>query len=274
MAKNYCFTDFTMKDWGEMFQENGDILNYVCRGQESCPDTGRRHYQGWVQFNNRTRFNTALKILGGHVALFRCRGNEEQNNKYCRKDNDFQCWGKYTIQGQRTDLTTMVLAAKNCDIPLEEVADMGVGSWLRYQRGFKDFRQMAVKRQTDRWRDVSTEIYYGKTGIGKTRKAKSLGGFLIHADNIDWWDGYEGEDRIIIDEYSMQCKITKLLGLLDGYQMRLAIKGGFTYANWTKVIITTNLTELHTNARDEHRAAFERRINKWVDFDALYGSDG
>jgi hypothetical protein len=88
--------------------------------------------------------------------------------------------------------------------------------------------------------------------------------FKISGDALQWWDGYDGEKSILIDEYDNQIPITRLLNLLDGYHLRLPVKGGFTYAAWTKVIITTNLNplELHPNAKQQHRAALHRRINR------------
>ncbi len=264
MSKNYCFTDFKLRDWAEVYQ--GGHLNYACRGEESCPETKRLHLQGWVQFKVRTRFKLALEQLGGHIALFKCRGTEEQNNKYCSKDNQFMSWGEFTTQGQRADLSEIAERLKDPDIPLESIANDHPGDWMRYYRGMKDFRQMAVKANTTKFRHVETYVFFGETGTGKTRAAKQLGEFLIHGDSMDWWDGYEHEKTIIIDEYACKTPITKLLGLLDGYQCRLPIKGGFTYANWTRVIITTNLDILHDGAKDAHRRALDRRITAWVDF--------
>ena len=65
--------------------------------------------------------------------------------------------------------------------------------------------------------------------------------YMIRNDaNIVWWDGYMGEKTLIIDDFDGWISHNRMLGLLDGYQCRLAIKGGFTYARWTKVIITSN----------------------------------
>ncbi len=266
MSRNYCFTDFNMTQWDDVYKDD-DSMVYIAYGKETCPDTGRMHYQGWVQFDKRQRFKRALAALGGHVALFRCKGTEEQNNKYCRKDNDFKSLGSFTTQGERVDLVEMCRAAKDVHIPLEECAELNPGSWVRYYRGFMNVRMMAVKSATTEWRDIHVSVYSGTTGTGKTRKAVEAGGYMIHGDNLQWWDGYEGERRIIIDEYSNQIPITKLLGILDGYQLRLPIKGGFTYANWTRVIITTNLAVLHVQAKEEHQLALERRIHTWENFD-------
>ncbi len=266
MSKNYCFTSFTGIDPEEIYIQNVDILNYMAWGNEICPETGRAHKQGWLQLKKRTRHSTVCTLMGGKTALYECRGTEAQNEKYCRKDSDFKSLGEFTTQGQRTDLTRIageiLSGAKN----LRQVAEDYPGDYIRYHRGFEKMRQMHIKEQTEEFRQLDVKVYFGETGTGKTRAAKLENGFMIHGDDMQWWDGYAQEETLIIDEYNNQIPITKLLGLLDGYQLRLPIKGGFTYANWTKVILTTNLSELHPNAKDVHINALQRRINEYIEF--------
>jgi len=263
-----------LQKWEAVFEDHRNDIAYIGWGEESCPDTKRLHYQGWVQFSRRMRFHTALKIMGGHVTMFQCKGTEEQNNKYCRKDNKFRSVGNFSTQGKRQDLAEIFRQFKNPDIAIMDIADAYPGDWLRYHRGLLLTRQYAVRGSTTEYRKVIVRVFSGGTGTGKTRRAVESGGFMIHGDSLQWWDGYEGEESIIIDEYSNQVPITKLLNLLDGYQLRLAVKGGFTYANWKKVIITTNLASLHDQAKIEHQEALARRITEWINFDELYGSDG
>ena len=140
---------------------------------------------------------------------------------------------------------------------------------------------MVAKEKTRKFRQVNVEVIEGETGQGKTRhaygdEAKDI--YKIEGDSMQWWDGYEGEKTIVIDEYSNQLPITKLLNILDGYQLRLPIKGGHTYANWTKVYITTNnpWEEWHEHAKPMHRDALKRRITKWTTLNnnsALLGGD-
>ena len=132
----------------------------------------------------------------------------------------------------------------------------------------KEYKTMIDKEKRKGFRAVETEVLSGPTGCGKTRRAmESDNVYKIEGSSLQWWDGYEGESTILIDEYSNDVPITKLLNILDGYELRLPIKGGFTYANWNKVYITTNLkkSELHNNAKPEHINALNRRITKWSD---------
>jgi hypothetical protein len=92
--------------------------------------------------------------------------------------------------------------------------------------------------------------------------------YKIEGYNLSWWQDYCGEKIIVIDEYDNNVPITQMLNFLDGYKLRLNVKGSHTYAAWEEVHITTNLRleELHANAKPAHRKAFFRRISEIRDF--------
>jgi len=78
-----------------------------------------------------------------------------------------------------------------------------------------------------------------------------------------WWDGYKGEDTVIIDELSTECiSIAKLLTWFDKYKCSVEVKGGTIGLRATKFIITSNLNldELLANEKDKHKDAFRRRV--------------
>lgn len=236
-------------------------------GKETCPKTKKTHYQGWIQFENKKRFGGVKKILGTNkIHLETCRGSEHQNDQYCQKDGDFWTLGKFVCQGQRSDIEHVrkeILGGKSRDAVIKDNTKI----WCQYRKGLGDLLEIVTKENSQNFRKVEVEYVYGPTGTGKTRYAASHpNSYKIEGDNMQWFDGYNGEKTLIIDEYSNDVKITKLLNICDGYQLRLPIKGGFTYAAWTKVIITSNLypDELHEMAKRRHRDALKRRITKTI----------
>jgi hypothetical protein len=82
-----------------------------------------------------------------------------------------------------------------------------------------------------------------------------------------WFDGYEGEGTLVLDEFRCQIKCSKMLRILDGHQLRLDTKGGHTHANWTNVVITTNFPpeEWYPGLNPRHRDALSRRINHVIE---------
>ncbi len=206
------------------------------------------------------------------IALYPCNGSPAANETYCKKEGKFQWLGEFTTQGKRTDIhevDSMIQDGKT----VEDIGDTYIGIYMRYYSSIcKRITASGMSRAKD-FRVLDVSIYSGETGSGKTRQAVATGGFMIHADDLQWWDGYQNEKTLIIDEYNNQVTITRLLAILDGYLLRLPVKGGFTYAQWTTVILTTNLAVLHENAKDVHREALDRRISRWVYFGLMAGSD-
>ena len=265
-SRNFCFTDFKVIDFGQVWNNHKDIIRYLCWGTETCPTTKRIHQQGWIQMINPKDLSVVSKLLG-RIHIERMLGTEFQNEVYCKKDGDFESRGTFRSQGFRSDFEDI---KKRLDAgeDMIEVAQSHFGDYIRYHKGFDKYVELLLTESTKAFRQLTVIVHHGATGTGKTRSAVegNPDHYMIRGDDLQWFDGYKGQATLIIDEYSNQVPITKLLSLLDGYQLRLPKKGSFTYANWTKVIITTNLDVLHQNAKPEHLEALERRITEMIDF--------
>ncbi len=278
-SRNWCFTDFELLPLNEIYENNKDIIRYMCWGLETCPTTGRKHNQGWIQFRNKKRLNGvrgAFKhsdVPKIKIHLESCRGSPEQNDTYCKKDGHWVHIGKFKTQGCRSDLEQIARELMDPNKTFNEVVLDHPEKSIQYINGMLKVHKVILEERTPAWRNVSVNIFHGSTGTGKTRDAMNN----LHRDDTykiqghqigKWWDGYMGQKHIVIDEYSNDVPIQKLLCLLDGYKLRLEVKGSFVYANWTHVTITTNLSpdEFHPMAKLEHQKALERRITQWVPY--------
>ncbi len=274
-SRNWSFTDFSLVNWDEFFKLHEDKVRFIAWGEEICPSTQNTHYQGWIQLFNKKTLGGMKKLMGGQVHLESTRGTPEQNDIYCKKDGKYSTRGKFISQGERTDLQGTYNRIMDGSITLRDVAEEDFGTYCRYRNGFKDAQIWADAKLSREFRKVEVIVHAGATGTGKTRFAMEAHAsekiFKVEGSEMTWFDGYQGEDVLVIDDYSNDVKITRLLNLLDGYRLRLPIKGGFTYARWTKVYITTNLTreELHPFAKDAHKKALSRRITAWTHFKKL-----
>ncbi|AXH76122.1 MAG: replication-associated protein [Circoviridae sp.] len=269
-SKNWCFTDFNLLNWGEIFETHE--IAYVCFGLETCPETGREHYQGWMQFHKKKRRTWIMKNIS-KMWCSPCLGSEYKNEKYTQKDNEFKTYGQFTIQGKDSNINDVFERIEQGDDSSTIISE-NPGIYCRHRNGIRDYMAICQEKKVPAWRDVKVIVYCGHTGTGKTRKAMASEEdiFKIQGDDLKWWDGYEGNSTICIDEYDTDIAITKLLSLLDGYKIRLEIKGGHTWANWTTVYITSNVhfTEWHPQAKGAHRAALLRRLSEcWY-----FGADG
>ncbi len=263
-SKNWCFTDFELLEWDKIYSRH-DEITYICWGKETCPKTKKDHIQGWIQFDKKKRMTGVKKVCRSKkIHIESCRGSEQENNKYCQKDNKYATLGEFTTQGQRTDLEQLKKIIDEGGT-LETIANENFHAFIKYNRGFQEYKKIIDKKLRADFRKVKVIHIHGKTGTGKTKKAMSYENvYKIQGDDMKWWDGYDGEKTIVIDEYDNQINCTKLLGILDGYRLRLEIKGSYTYANWDTVIITSNYEELHENAKKMHRDALKRRISETI----------
>lgn len=246
--------------------ENYDGLAY-CIYQLEVGESGTPHLQGYIELKNRTRFEKLAKLAKWHIE--KRKGSQQQAIDYSSKE-DTRVEGPWTLgeakkQGQRTDIEAaykaIALGKRKRDVAEEHtVVD------AKYHRALDRYRNLVEKDERQAQREVDVHVYYGGAGTGKTRKAfdenPSLYKIAFDGKAV-WFDGYEGEDTLLIDEFYGQMPWGFLLQVLDRYPLRLAIKGGFTYANWTKVIITSNKSPTEWYTRDSYDALL-RRITKTI----------
>jgi len=266
-ATRWCFTDYKFLDWKKLHEEK-DNIRYIGFGDEICPKTKRKHLQGWIQLVNGITRNGLKKLVDSkQISIRICKGSIKANEKYCHKDGKWTEYGEFVTQGARTDIWALKEIIDNGG-DLLDVAEADFGCYLRYNRGFEKYKQMIDEKRRKEFRKVEVAIIKGPTGCGKTKRAVETcpDYYKISGDNLQWFDGYNGEKTLVIDEYDNQIPCTKLLSILDGYQYRLPVKGGFTYANWDRVILTTNNKTLHENAKPEHQNALKRRITKVINW--------
>lgn len=261
-SRSYCVTF-----WKKPAAIDDTKIRYAIYGLEICPETKKEHWQSYIEFEKAIRPAAVKKIYNDNTChIEKRKGTREEARTYCMKDNNFTEHGKWIKgQGHRTDLDLIVESMKEGK-PLSEVMIEESTTYCKYRNGLKDIAGEIVKKKTKEFRKLEVELITGPTGTGKTRNAveENPEHYKIEGENLQWFDGYEQEKTLIIDEYDNQVNVTKLLNILDGYQLRLPIKGGFTWANYTKVVITTNLKldEIHAKAKPEHRNALFRRITK------------
>ena len=63
--------------------------------------------------------------------------------------------------------------------------------------------------------------------------------FITSDQTLKWWDGYHGQELVIIDEFRKHgVSYSYLLRLLDRYYVSVQVKGGFTEFNPKIIFIT------------------------------------
>merc|ERR1711991_765154 len=124
--------------------------------------------------------------------------------------------------------------------------------------------------------------FWGPSGSGKSRTAFEIAkkvGSYYYKDSTKWFDGYEQQKVVIIDDLATQSReigqqpgltFTFLLTLLDGYPTPVQVKGGYSDFNSEMVIITTPKKPAEMFAHvTEDMFQLTRRIAHVVHFPAL-----
>lgn len=126
------------------------------------------------------------------------------------------------------------------------------------------------ERFKNKWRDLEVTYIWGATGSGKTRSVKEKYGYSSVYTITDYahpWDGYNGQDVILFEEYRSNLRIADMLQILDGYPIELPCRYYNKVACFTKVYFSTNIDlkwQYSNIQRDEPETwqAFLRRIHK------------
>lgn len=258
--------------WNNPPEDHHSVIEVIenlayCVYQKERGESGTEHLQGYIELSKQVTFRKLANLFPWHIE--KRRGSQAQAIDYCQKE-DTRLEGPWIIgepknQGARTDIESAYEAIR-LGKRKREVAEEFTVVDCKYHRGLDRYRSLVEKDERNEQRDVQVEVYCGRAGSGKSRKAYEENEDLykiVFDGKAIWFDGYEGEKCLLIDEFYGQMPWNFLLQILDRYPLRLPIKGGFTYANWTKVIITSNKSPTEWYNRDNYDALL-RRINTTI----------
>lgn len=107
--------------------------------------------------------------------------------------------------------------------------------------------------------------FWGKSGTGKSRRAWHEAGLDCYSKcpRSKFWDGYQGQQHVVIDEFRGGIDVSHMLRWLDRYPCRVEIKGSSRPLSCTKIWITSNLNPLdwYPDLDVDTKEALIRRIN-------------
>lgn len=267
--RDWCFTYYSDADTPPSF----DGVVYGVAGKEICPDTGRFHWQGFAQFKSACTMSACQKRLHiGQSHVEARQGTPTQAADYCKKDGDFIESGTLVDDGAgaRNDIHALRDAAQEAS-SVEELHnnDKVILAYAGHMKFAHEVMYYAKKKRTRDWRDVHCEILWGDTRTGKTKMVMDMESVYkwVPSEPV-WFDGYTDEKILLIDEFCGQVRMATMLELMEGHQCRLPVKGGFTFAGWEKVYLTSNTDpkSWYPNVPEEVRKAFFARVCKTTHF--------
>ncbi len=267
-SRFWCFThnNPTDDEKEDLFQDYENKLDYAVWQLELAPTTGTPHIQGYVILKGHAKPNNYMQRM--ITCRWRiARGNTDSNYTYCTKPGatagPWEYGDKPTGgQGKRNDLLAVQKKIDN-HVPMKDIAQEHFSSFVRYNRGFNLYANIISEP-----RNFKTQVFVliGPTGCGKSWWAENntKNGWPMFSGQ--WFDGYNGYDDIIINDFTGGMPYRQLLQLTDCTRWTLENKGGTVNIRPRRVVFTSNL-RLHSwyNFEPGHTrgvlAALERRID-------------
>lgn len=251
-----CFTlnNYTEEEYIKL--QEWDAVSYIILGKEVGAE-GTPHIQGYAELTSRKRMTT-LKKFNPRIHWESLKSTGLCASNYCKKDGDYWEKGelkKPTEKREMKDWIDMVKTKKMRGI-LENPPSMSV---IRVMEKYLTYLEpMRNTKPTVYW-------LWGASGCGKSKKAQEMAGEDVYwKDGEKWWDGYDGQKTIIIDDFrASNMKFNYLLRILDRYPMRVEVKGGYRQLNSDVIIITTivHYSKCYQNLDNEPLEQLKRRID-------------
>jgi len=245
--RDWCFTSF---------QDDPPTYDVECMGylvfqRESCPDTGREHWQGFVQFNGPVTLQRAKRAIACPDAhLERRRGTPLQAADYCRDPSKLADstqphteFGELALRDQQGSRNDLVEIKRSIDegASLLDVFERHFGQAVRYHRSFQLYSDLRRSRPRDRNTRCEVIVLIGPSRTGKTRWAYEHFPDLYEKDTSIWWPDYKQEETVLIDNIGPRevPAYNYLLRVCDRYPMRVQNKGGYTQLAAKRFIFTS-----------------------------------
>jgi len=238
-ARRWCFTlnNYTEKDIDDVrrFLSEADIIRYGLFGYEEGAG-GTPHLQGYLSAKKLLSLKQLRQRFQAHYSI--ARGTETQNYEYCSKDGKFEEFGIRNAPGKRSDLERAIDTMKESG--LQAVAEEHPVPYIKFGRGLRDLNFMLLEPYDHD--DVRGIWIWGPPGSGKSHAARSLSDTPYIKSQSKWWDGYDGEEVVILDDLDTHVLGHYLKIWTDKYSCTGETKGGTVQLRHKYFIVTSNYT--------------------------------
>jgi hypothetical protein len=246
---------------------NWNVVSFLTMQVERSPTTGLLHNQGYAELKRCLSIEEIKRIVfhgAASVHIEFRKGSQEQAIEYCRKVESratpdavpFTFGRPRTIyQGERTDLTNVVLAVQhavenNRDVDYDILFGPERNTVARHMRYTERVIETLNRRNaTGVLRKLDVIVFWGPPGTGKSALVwKFVAGHphfkldnsMIPDSGSPWLNGYQSQPILWIDDAVTRIDPHVLQNLLDRYPMTLNVKNSHAYAAWRIVFITSN----------------------------------
>lgn len=205
---------------------NANNVQFVAYGDEVCPETQRPHKQVFLYMKHQCSWsNKNLGKIGSWWGPTHCHvqpmyGSFGQNEAYCSKEGSYHKLGDEPKQGARGSIEENKELLLSGQITADALCLLDPVHFHMYGRTYDRMEDIAHRRK---YRTEMTQgtWYHGPTGAGKSHRAFDN----YHPDthyvkecgegDSKWWDGYKGQEVVILDDFRGGMPYGELLSLCD-----------------------------------------------------------
>lgn len=209
------------------------------RGQlERAPSTGMLHWQLIIYFDIKRTLSFVKKLFGPyHFELSRSSAVESY------------VWKEHTaVAGTAFELGIKSLR-RNSSIDWDIIWSHAVAGRLESippdvrVRHYSTLRKITSDHATAMGIERQVQVFWGNTGTGKSKRAWEEAGLEAYPKDprTKWWDGYQGHENVVIDEFDGTVDICHVLRWFDRYPVLVEIKGATVPLKANKIWITSNI---------------------------------
>lgn len=220
----------------ELLKATGELEEWVVASE--LHKDGTPHLHAFIKYSRKVDFKVDRWDLGtfhGNYQVAKCWRAVE---RYCKKEGDYI-----------SSIDLLSAAAKKAknnrellEMTPKDAVQHGRINLLQLPALIKAKGMFNMLVEAKDHTDVRGLWYHGAPGVGKSRKAREENPGLFLKQQNKWWDGYEGQKVVLIDDFDKggSCLGHYLKIWADRYACTGEIKGGMLPLNYEKFIITSN----------------------------------
>lgn len=253
LSRNWCFTINNYTD-ESIANCKAIVCRYIAAGYETGSQ-GTPHIQGYVVFKERKGLVGVQRLLGNaHWEI--AKGSHSQASDYCKKDGNFWESGEIPHQGKRTDISNAVATLEQNG--LKRCAEEHPEVYIKYSRGLRDYALIT----SEPYEHVSVRgiWIYGPPGTGKSHAARSFDPDLYIKPQNKWWDGYDSQETVLLDDLDTHVLGHYLKIWADKWSCTGETKGGTVQLRHKLFVVTSNLSIDELFDEEHMREAIARRF--------------
>lgn len=251
-TRGFCYTlnNYTEE---ELVALRALDCKYHVMGYEVGPECGTPHIQGYIYFNNKKSFKQVKELIP-RAHIENQSGPTNKAIEYCTKGGSYEELGVAPMSQNEKGICSKrrwedAFAAAKVG-KLDEIPE---DLFIRYYSTFKKIRE-DYQEPPESIDHLCNEWYYGGSGTGKSRKARSDNPKAYIKNTNKWWDRYNNQDVVIIEEFSPCHEVlaSHLKIWADHYPFQGEVKGGSRLIRPKKIIVTSNYhpLEIFQNHQD------------------------